>query len=441
MPHDVGVSRYYATAHAEFTGRPALTEHTASPNFRGPDPGLADSPTAFVGLMRQLKEWSGLGFKQLEQRAERAGTPLPHSTLSATLGRSSLPRADLLDAFVRACGCDDDTVAAWLDSRDRLAAGRAPGAAGGRHSSEPTVPPAAAPGSMLSAPQWPTDRGATVYAVVPAHAFVQADGSGAPVPLPASVRRALGRITPAPVRRGGWLVRVCTSALAILTLALFSVTASQSGHNVANNSVAPFAAKPSVEPTEEPDEEEEDPEPVRVAGSAAPRSSAPPSASPAASMGPYQPVNGWYRLRPVHSYSKKMCVGLTESGSRLILTQATCSKSEELHFGMEWAGRSVERVKPRSTRFGKDACMSVVDTGAYNGVHLNRCGDLHSVQQFWTERTRTVGGGAGVVYRLRPTAHPAKCLSVDKKSTAKGALLVEQDCTGGNFQEFALEKA
>jgi len=260
------------------------------------------------------------------------------------------------------------------------------------------------------------------------------------------VRRALGRVTPAPVRRGGWLVRVCTSALAVLTLALFSVTASQSGNNVANNSAAaPFAAgagKPSVEPSEDEEEDEEDEdESAPPSGSAAPRSSAPaPSASPATSMGPYQPANGWYRLRPVHSYKQKMCVGLVESGTRLVLAQAACSKSDELHFGLEYAGKSVERVKPRSTRFGKDACVSVVDTGAYNGVHLNRCGDLRSVQLFWTERTRTVAG-AGVAYRLRPTAHPAKCLSVDKKAVTKGAVLVEQDCTGGNYQEFTLEKA
>src|SRR5689334_24804271 len=81
-PHSVDDNRYDATAHAEFTGRTALTDHTAEPNFRGPDPGRADSPAAFVAQMRQLKEWSGLGFKQLQQRAERAGSPLPHSTLS-----------------------------------------------------------------------------------------------------------------------------------------------------------------------------------------------------------------------------------------------------------------------------------------------------------------------------------------------------------------------
>jgi hypothetical protein len=400
-----------------------LTDHTAEPNFRGPDPGRADSPAAFVTQMRQLKEWSGLGFKQLQQRAERAGSPLPHSTLSAALGRSSLPRADLLEAFVRACGCDDETVDAWLAARSRLAGGGSPA-------------PAA---SLPAAPEWPdARRGTTVYAVVPAHAFVQADGSGAPIAVPASVRRALGRITPAPVRRSGWLVRVCTSALAVLTLALFSVTASQSGHNVANNT-----------PEAPPVADRSPSEPPKVAaaplaatsGSGAPGSSAPaPSASAASSIGPHQPPNGFYRLRPVHSYKAKMCVGLTESGSRLILAQESCSKSDELHFALEYAGRSVERVKPRSTRFGKDACVSVVDTGAYNGVHLNRCGDLRSVQLFWTERTRTLPG-TGVAYRLRPTAHPAKCLSVDKRSTAKGALLVEQDCTGGNYQEFALEKA
>jgi hypothetical protein len=80
--------------------------------------------------MQQLKELSGLTYRELEERAAQSGDLLARSTLSDILRRTSVPRPDVLAAFVRACG-DGQRVGAWLDARDRIAA------------QSPALPPAA----------------------------------------------------------------------------------------------------------------------------------------------------------------------------------------------------------------------------------------------------------------------------------------------------------
>ncbi|GAB2954601.1 hypothetical protein GCM10027280_48790 [Micromonospora polyrhachis] len=71
--------------------------------------------------MRDLKQWSGFTYRELQRRAEAAGEVLPHSTIAAALGRSTLPRAEMVRAFVRACGGDPVTVDGWLAVRKRIA--------------------------------------------------------------------------------------------------------------------------------------------------------------------------------------------------------------------------------------------------------------------------------------------------------------------------------
>ncbi|MFI9030063.1 helix-turn-helix domain-containing protein [Streptomyces sp. NPDC053560] len=71
--------------------------------------------------LRRLRALSGLTFRELARRAEAEGRTLPASTLAAALGREKLPRAEVVEGLVRACGCPPDTVAAWLAARSRLA--------------------------------------------------------------------------------------------------------------------------------------------------------------------------------------------------------------------------------------------------------------------------------------------------------------------------------
>ncbi|WP_245703413.1 helix-turn-helix domain-containing protein [Streptomyces lushanensis] len=96
----------------------------------------ARDAAGFVESMQRLKERSGLTYRQLEERAARSGDVLARSTLADILRRTSLPRADVLAAFVRACG-DGHRVDAWLEARERIAAGIAP----------PATAPAPEPGA------------------------------------------------------------------------------------------------------------------------------------------------------------------------------------------------------------------------------------------------------------------------------------------------------
>ncbi|MFJ9414546.1 XRE family transcriptional regulator [Streptomyces sp. NPDC101227] len=86
-------------------------------------PGAAGDAAAFVGLMQQLKEHSGLTYRQLERRAAEGGAVLARSTLADALRRNALPRAETVEAFVRACGGTEAEAGEWLAARRRIAAG------------------------------------------------------------------------------------------------------------------------------------------------------------------------------------------------------------------------------------------------------------------------------------------------------------------------------
>ncbi|MFF3953663.1 helix-turn-helix domain-containing protein [Streptomyces sp. NPDC001890] len=131
---------------------------------RAPDPRGARNTPEFIALLGVLKEASGLTYRELAQRAEAVGDVLPRSTIANMLGRTSVPREELLAAFVRACGCGPAEVADWLAVRKELAVhgeraatveepAAAPEAIAGHSSEPPTVPlpgPAAPAGRRRS---------------------------------------------------------------------------------------------------------------------------------------------------------------------------------------------------------------------------------------------------------------------------------------------------
>ncbi|MEU2157686.1 helix-turn-helix domain-containing protein [Streptomyces sp. NPDC019396] len=85
----------------------------------GMDPERAYDVAQFVEMMKRLKEASGLTYRQLEERAERNGRVLPRSTIADVLRRRALPRPQILNAFVHACGAGEHADA-WLKARTRL---------------------------------------------------------------------------------------------------------------------------------------------------------------------------------------------------------------------------------------------------------------------------------------------------------------------------------
>ncbi|MET9557294.1 XRE family transcriptional regulator [Streptomyces sp. NPDC006645] len=88
-------------------------------------PQDARDAAEFIDSMRRLKERSGLTYRQLEQGAARRDEVLPRSTLADVLRRGSLPRPEVLAAFVHACG-EGERVDTWLAARDRIAAAAPP---------------------------------------------------------------------------------------------------------------------------------------------------------------------------------------------------------------------------------------------------------------------------------------------------------------------------
>ncbi|WP_326655405.1 hypothetical protein [Streptomyces sp. NBC_01750] len=70
--------------------------------------------------MQELKDWSGLTYRELTARAEAAGDVLPRSTVANMLSRSTVPREELVAAFVRACGCGPGATESWLRVRKEL---------------------------------------------------------------------------------------------------------------------------------------------------------------------------------------------------------------------------------------------------------------------------------------------------------------------------------
>ncbi|GGT06346.1 XRE family transcriptional regulator [Streptomyces atratus] len=131
---------------------------------RAPDPREARSAAEFIALLRVLKDASGLTFRELTLRADAVGDVLPRSTIANMLGRTSVPREELLAAFVRACGCGPTEIEDWLGVRKELAvhgqraataravedeggteeeAGEVPGAPAGESPEPPAGPPPA----------------------------------------------------------------------------------------------------------------------------------------------------------------------------------------------------------------------------------------------------------------------------------------------------------
>ncbi|MCF0082785.1 helix-turn-helix domain-containing protein [Streptomyces lomondensis] len=88
--------------------------------------------------MRALKAWSGLTYREIAARARQNGDSLPSSTLATVLSRTTLPREDVVRAFVRICGGEGETDA-WLRARSGIV----------RAAWTPAVPDAA-PGPALN---------------------------------------------------------------------------------------------------------------------------------------------------------------------------------------------------------------------------------------------------------------------------------------------------
>jgi hypothetical protein len=138
-----------------------------SPLHADVSPHEVRDAAGFIASLQRLKERSGLTYRELEERAARRGDVLARSTLADVLRRTSLPRPEVLAAFVRACG-DGERVDAWLATRDRLAAARTTAAPVPARDSETDAQPGTE-AAAITRPRRPKPRtvaGATMLAVL-----------------------------------------------------------------------------------------------------------------------------------------------------------------------------------------------------------------------------------------------------------------------------------
>ena len=397
----------------------------------------------FVTRMRQLKTWSGLGFKQLEQRAARAGYQLPHSTLSASLSRAALPRPELLEAFVRACGVDAATTARWLDVCTAIAIKEAggPGPAGQPAAAArapvdplPVNPLPGYPQDTMELPGYPRPAGQ------PASARHQASARqpiGQPIGQPDPVPDDPGRRPARPARSGGRRPRVYGIALVVFAVIAAGTVGTELAIRKLRSAAAGADSVTMIDVSSTRSAHPRRPVPG-APSSAQPGTAAAGSARPSASI--LLPTGGWFRLRPMHAYDDKRCLSVRgDTTDHLVLALATCSSSVEQQFKFEVAAQGVARIRPRSNRFGPNACVSVDVSSSFHSVHLRTCGDARAIQQFTAERTRNTAS-AGPLFRFLPAGHPALCFSVPKRSTKIGTAVVEGDCNGTTYQEFAVDQ-
>ncbi|WP_157879861.1 RICIN domain-containing protein [Streptomyces natalensis] len=83
-------------------------------------PGAAMDAAAFVGMLQQLMDHAELTEHQIEWWSAQWGEGLAPGALADLLRRRALPRPEVVEAFVRACGGTDAEVHEWLTARQRI---------------------------------------------------------------------------------------------------------------------------------------------------------------------------------------------------------------------------------------------------------------------------------------------------------------------------------
>ncbi|MGR4851933.1 XRE family transcriptional regulator [Streptomyces sp. LARHCF252] len=430
-----------------------------------PLPHEARSAAEFVACLRWLKEQSGLTYRQLEANAERRGDVLARSTAADALRRDSLPRAEVVVAFVRACGGNED-AAVWLEARDRLATAEPSEADGGAapvdggstpahdgrtpvdggsalgHDGQTPVDGGSTPahdgrtpvdsGSALTrAGQTPVGGGSTPAhdgqtpmndsSTPPTDGAAHADDHPAhavdaptPGPTPAStperpagppaVRPVAGRVTN---RRA-----LAASAVAALLLAAVGCWALLPGETSDRGTGARAAgAGPRLDPSSTTDVEGPDPGPSRIR----------PALAPKLCVTEGHDRKGRYRSQVA---VQRPCADATPPDLSLVSVGNTGS------YYIQW----------RHPVYG-DGCLTALGSGhVVEGLlepwPWESCSADRTSQHFFFD---PVGGSGADAYRIHVVQN-GMCLGINgADDRAAGAEIAQQRCTGARDQEFLVD--
>ncbi|MFB9717822.1 XRE family transcriptional regulator [Planobispora longispora] len=372
--------------------------------------GVTD-PAEFVAALGTLRRWSGLSYRQLASRAQAAGDVLPPSTMAGALGRAVLPREELVAALVRACGCDEATVAGWIAVRRRLAVS----------GSLPVLAPSAPPESEvpISGPATPSGSGLPIPIPGPAGPPENdAPTPGPAVPSGSGVPDSGAPGTVAPPDAGGGTVSgrrlLPVMAAAVVAFILLGL----GGGALAGLRALASAQTPAQTPTQPPT-----PTPAQ--------DSLP---SPNRSMGL---PDGWYRVVPAHVADRGLCVGEGRERNgrttRELAVQRPCRGLSPDTY-VKAVGPGVHQIQWHHPVHGV-GCLTVDQawTGAEALIAPAKCtGAAH--QRFLLERSASAGTAG---HRLRPV-HSGLCVGVlgGAADVDNGAELVQDVCNGGADQVF-----
>ncbi|MFI6522635.1 hypothetical protein ACIBF1_44280 [Spirillospora sp. NPDC050679] len=82
-----------------------------------PDPSVIVCLQDLQQQLGALRDWADVSYRRMERHS---GGAFSHSAFRNAVARPTLPRLELVRAFVRACGVDDTGVAAWEDAWRRV---------------------------------------------------------------------------------------------------------------------------------------------------------------------------------------------------------------------------------------------------------------------------------------------------------------------------------
>ncbi|MFK4242726.1 helix-turn-helix domain-containing protein [Micromonospora chokoriensis] len=351
-------------------------------------PDEAADPAEFVGLLRQLKDRSRLTYRQLEQRAAAVGDVLARSTAADVVRRNTLPRPEVVAAFVRACGAGDE-VEAWLRARHRLAVG----------AYAPESPTPDQPSTDRTAPDQPSPDQPSAEATVPG----VVDGSAA---------------------RSRWFTRPVPLALPLVGTLLVAIGVGvwiqRPDDKQRRTPLGESTTSASAGPASTPD------------GGAGPSATSDASASP--TLAPSARLS---QIRPARS--PQLCV--TEGRDRTgqyrheVAVQRPCAEATPPDTYLEPVSDGVYFIKWNHPAHGV-GCLSVRDEDPGRNMlePVIDCSASKSSRLFRFEST----GSTPTSYRIRP-ADGELCVGLRDDDTEISAEALAEPCTDGGDQVFLVD--
>ncbi|MFF5974489.1 helix-turn-helix domain-containing protein [Streptomyces sp. NPDC012769] len=351
-----------------------------------PDPREARNPAEFIARLQALRAWSGLTYRELAARADARGDVLPRSTVANMLARTTVPREELLAAFVRACGVGPGAALEWEAVRKELATRgvREPD----READGPDGPdvPDREAEPVAAAAAENTEATAAIGAADAGEAPPEWPGAGAVAAPPAD---APGPEEPTGTRSR--LRRTLVAAIAVAGLVLATV------------SVVAFLREDT------------------------PAHRTPAHRTPAHRAGPAltAPAEGPVHIRVIGS---DLCLNERRGNRSGQIHQRPCAGADIPAYELKRLTGEHWRIVSRHPDYGP-GCSGIPSGGRIPDAALedSECGDPTRVERFTLEPHGTPVTG----YRIRPagSATPGACVTVVGDPTAEWSRLAQAPCT------------